>query len=73
MFSTLLKTNLNFSVTFILSSTNAFNLDQSQILLFDKEIIACFFTRSSDSAEEMDGSKQKYQRTSNVYNPSYTI
>ena len=32
MFSTLLKTNFNFSVTFILSSANGFNLDQSQIL-----------------------------------------
>ena len=34
MFSTLSKTNFNFSVTFILLSANAFNLDQSKILLF---------------------------------------
>ena len=34
MFSTLSKTNFYFSVTYILSSANAFNLDQSKILLF---------------------------------------
>ena len=38
MFSTCPKTNFNFSVTFILSSTNAFNLDQSKNLLFGKEL-----------------------------------
>ena len=38
MFSTLPRTNFNFSVTFDLSSPNAFNLDQSIILLFDKEL-----------------------------------
>ena len=37
MFSTLPKTNVNFSFTFILSSANAFNLDQSKILSFGKE------------------------------------
>ena len=37
MFSTLLKTNFNFSVTFILSSANAFNLNQSKNLSFGKE------------------------------------
>ena len=35
LFSTLPKPNINFSFTFILSSTNAFNLDQS----FGKELI----------------------------------
>ena len=39
MFSTLPKTNLIFSVTFILSSANAFNLDQSTILSFGKELM----------------------------------
>ena len=38
MFSTLPETNFNFSVTFILLSANAFNLDQSKILLFGKEL-----------------------------------
>ena len=38
IFSNLLKTNLNFWVTFILSSANAFNLDQSNILSFGKEL-----------------------------------
>ena len=33
MFSTLHKTNFKISVTFILSSAHAFNLDQSKILL----------------------------------------
>ena len=39
MFSTLPKTNFNFSLTFILSSANALNLDQSQISSFGKELI----------------------------------
>ena len=38
MFSTLHKTNLTFLVTLILLSANAFNLDQSQILAFGKEL-----------------------------------
>ena len=40
MFSTLSKTNFNFSVRFILSSAkfNAFNLGESKILLFGKEL-----------------------------------
>ena len=38
MFSTLPKTNFNFSVTFILSSAIAFNLDQSKNLPFGKEL-----------------------------------
>ena len=38
MFSTLPKTNFTFSFGFILSSANAFNLDQSKILLFGKEL-----------------------------------
>ena len=38
MFSTLLKTNFNFWVTFILLSANAFNLDQPKILLFGKAL-----------------------------------
>ena len=33
MFSALAKTNFNFSVAFIFSSANAFNLDQSEIRL----------------------------------------
>ena len=36
IFSTLSNTNFNFSVTFILSSANAFNLDKSKILLSGK-------------------------------------
>ena len=38
MFSTLPKTNFNFSVTLILSSAYAFNLDKSKILSFGKEL-----------------------------------
>ena len=38
MFSSLPETNFDSLVTFILSSTNAFNLDQSKILLFAKEL-----------------------------------
>ena len=38
MFSTLSETNFNFSVTFILSSANALNLDQYKVLLLVKEL-----------------------------------
>ena len=38
MFSTLPKTNFNFSVAFILSSAGALNLDQSKILSFGREL-----------------------------------
>ena len=37
MFSTLPKTNFSFFFTFILSSANAFNLDQSKNMSFGKE------------------------------------
>ena len=39
MFSTLSKIEIIIFVTFNLSSANAFNLDQSKILLFGKELI----------------------------------
>ena len=38
MFSTLTKTNFNFSVAFIWLSANAFNLDRSKILSCGKEL-----------------------------------
>ena len=38
MLSTLPKANFKFSVTFILSSANYFNLDQSKILSFGREL-----------------------------------
>ena len=37
-FSALPKTNFNFSVTFLLSSTNAFKFDQSKNTSFGKEL-----------------------------------
>ena len=36
---TLSKTNFNFSVPSILLSATAFNVDQTKILLFDKELL----------------------------------
>ena len=39
LFSTLSKTNFKFLFTFILSPADAFNLDQSKILSFGKELI----------------------------------
>ena len=39
MFSILFKPNFNFSFTLILSSANAFSLDQSKFLSFVKELI----------------------------------
>ena len=41
MFSTHPQKNFNFSVTFILSSANALNLDQSKILSSGNELIDC--------------------------------
>ena len=38
MLVTLPKTNFNFSVTFVLSSVSAFNLEQSKYLSFGKEL-----------------------------------
>ena len=38
MFSPRHKSNFKFSVTFILSSANAFDLDKPKILSFDKEL-----------------------------------
>ena len=38
MFFNLTQTHFNFSITFILSSANAFFLDQSENLLFGKEL-----------------------------------
>ena len=43
MFSTFHKTNFKFSVTFILSSANAFDLDKPKILSFGKEIIKTLY------------------------------
>ena len=40
MFSTLLKTNFNFSTEFNLSSSNAFDLDQCKNLSFGKQLIS---------------------------------
>ena len=38
MLANIPKMNFNISVTFIVSSANAFNLDQSTIMSFGKEI-----------------------------------
>ena len=38
MFSTLPETNFNFWATFIFLSASAFNMDQSKILVFGKEL-----------------------------------
>ena len=38
MFSTLSEGEINISATFILTSADAFNLDQSKILSFGKEL-----------------------------------
>ena len=38
MFSTLPNTNFNFSIAFIVSSANAFNLDHFEIFMFGNEL-----------------------------------
>ena len=43
MFSTLWKTKIVILNAFILSSSNAFKLDQSEILSFGKELTSTFF------------------------------
>ena len=44
MFSTLPNQNLNFWVTFILlSAANAFNLEESKIVFFGKELLTEMF------------------------------
>ena len=43
MFSTLHKTNFKFSVTFILLSANAFDLDKPKILSFGNELRRILF------------------------------
>ena len=43
------KTNFNFSVTFILSSANAFSLDQSKILSFGKMVKHSFHSKSNST------------------------
>ena len=45
MFSTLPRKNFNLPVTFILSSANAFNLDQSKNLSFGKELTLFYTTK----------------------------
>ena len=52
MFPTLFKTDFNFAVTFILFSANAFNLYQSKILSFGKELIL-------SQRQNLDSSKLK--------------
>ena len=49
MLSTLPETNLNFYVTFTMSSANAFNLDQSTISSFGIELKATFQLSSAAS------------------------
>ena len=49
MFSTQHTTNFNFPIAFNLLSANAFNLDQSKILLFGKDLIATFQLLSTAS------------------------
>ena len=52
MLSSLPKANFKFLVTFILSSANAFSLDQSEILSFGKELILHTIPSFSNHAEK---------------------
>ena len=54
MFSNLSKTNFKFWVTFILSSANALNLDQSKLLLFGKELRHVHSIRHSKTDDMSD-------------------
>ena len=49
MFSTCSRINFNFSVTFILSSTNAFNLEQSKNLSYGKEVTKNVLSLNKDT------------------------
>ena len=61
MFSTLHKTNFKFSVTFTLSSANAFDSDKPKILLFGNEL------KSTLSALLPDGKKAEIALTEIVH------
>ena len=53
MFSTILKTNFNFLVKFILSSANAFSLDSSKVLSFGKELNYIFKMLRKELAKDI--------------------
>ena len=56
MFSTHRLTHFNFSITFILSSAIAFNLDQSKILSFGNAGVA--FDKGADERNDFEKNKQ---------------
>ena len=52
MFSTLHKTIFKFSVTFILSSANAFDLDEPKFLAFRNELTLYYTIQTFNDPEE---------------------
>ena len=64
MFSTLAKTSFNFSNKFILSSANAFNLDQSKILSYGEELIEKQHRESNSN--KGNNSRKIYSTTSKI-------
>ena len=84
MFSSLSKTNFSFSVTFILSSASAFNLDQTKTLSLGKEFTAfspfspvfskAFFFRVFQGDPSDHGKKfYKVTKRSSLYSQSLLI
>ena len=61
------KTNFSFSVTFILLSANAFNLDLSKILLYGKVLIEFYVPEKDSKYRRMEGKKQLYLRSNNLF------
>ena len=70
MFSTLPKTNFNFSVTFILSPAYAFKLDQSEILLFGKELSV---TQNLKSVSERVENIVEKEKGENARLPAFSL
>ena len=58
-----LKTNFKFSVTFISSSANAFNLDQSEILSFCKELIHGLINPLRNNPLHLQSYKKRLNKT----------
>ena len=67
MFSTFPKQNLNFSFTFVLLSANAFNLDQSKILSFGKELKCLQLHGTSSKFKSTFILKNFTHRNKNIY------
>ena len=76
MFSTCPKTNLKFSVSFILSSANAFNLDQSKRIVVWYRVKELRKIQRNDERARKDNTRQLFYSVvgkTNACNDSLTL